>query len=133
MKHCQNRRLLARQQEELERRLRPGERLARHPVTQHGIYVCAHCGCPGHTSEVCTGGPLDSGAGSVEGASGSESKTVRACPEEAGQCALPPCWHCGILPFVLGLDVTAKVCMNLSSDAVRRRMDYSTGCSICSD
>ena len=38
----------------------------------------------------------------------------------------PPCWTCGNLPFVLGMDVSAKVCMGLGREAIRRRIDYET-------
>ena len=40
-----------------------------------------------------------------------------------------PCWLCGNLPFALGIDVSNKVCMGLSRDSIRRRMDYS----LCQD
>jgi hypothetical protein len=51
MKEASNRRLLRHQQDTLMKRAGPGERLARHPVTQHGIFVCTPCGKPGHAAE----------------------------------------------------------------------------------
>ena len=122
MKESSNRRLLTRQRDVLMKRARPGERLARHPVTQHGIYVCTQCGKPGHTAGAC-------GAASPSGTPASDR-------EEALDDGLapigpvPPCWLCGNLPFTLGLDVSNKVCMGLSRDSVKRRMDYSR-CTPC--
>lgn len=126
MKESSNRRLLRRQQDALKERERPGERLARHPITQHAIYVCTACGRPGHRAEECPGGMPTPPAHATD---------RQAAPEEevAMPCMGPvlPCWLCGNLPFTLGLDVSAKVCMNLSRDIVRGRMDYSLpGCSL---
>lgn len=38
----------------------------------------------------------------------------------------PPCLICGSLPFVIGMDVSAKVCIGLGREAIRRRIDYET-------
>ena len=121
MKESSNRRLLCRQQDALMKRVRPGERLARHPVTQHGIYVCTRCGKPGHKAGACdVASPALAQPADEEGPPDDRLPPIGP---------VPPCWLCGNLPFALGLDVSNKVCMGLSRDSIRRRMDYS----LCQD
>ena len=100
-----------------------GERLARHPVTQHGIYVCTRCGKPGHVAGACNEELPPSTSASDE----------EAAPDEEMALIGPvlPCLLCGNLPFALGLDVSNKVCMGLSRDSVRKRMDYTSPCLPC--
>lgn len=98
------------------KRAGPGERLDRHPVTQHGIFVCTRCGKPGHAAGAC----------------GEESRPSTSATDDEMAAIGPvlPCWLCGNLPFALGIDVSNKVCMGLSRDSVRKRMDY-TFCLEC--
>ena len=117
MKEASNRRLLRHQRDSLQKRAGPGERLARHPVTQHGIYVCTRCGKPGHAAGACGEESPPSTSGSGEEAAPDD--------EMAPMGPVMPCLMCGNLPFALGVDVSNKVCMGLSRDSVRRRMDYS--------
>ena len=119
MKEYSNRRLLDRQEETLRARAGEGERLVRHPVTHHGIYVCTQCGKAGHNAQECDGSPPDGSPPPAKEASEAKDAGVPPTPP------LPPCWLCGNLPFVIGLDVSAKVCMGLSRESVRSRMDYS--------
>ena len=114
LKECSNRRLLIRQQETLEKRAAPGERLARHPITKHAIYVCTRCGKPGHQAGACVATP----ASDEPVAAGGGADLPPRGP-------VPECWLCGALPFALGLDVSSKVCMGLSRDVIRGRLDYS--------
>ena len=128
MKEASNRRLLRHQQDTLMKRARPGERLVRHPVTQHAIYACTRCGKPGHVAGAC-------GEESRPSASASDEEVapeVVAPDDEMAVGPVLPCWLCGNLPFTLGLDVSNKVCMGLSRDSVRKRMDY-TFCLDCED
>jgi hypothetical protein len=118
MKEASNRRLLRHQQDTLMKRAKPGERLARHPVTQHGIYVCTRCGKPGHAAGAC------GEEGPVEAAPATDEE-VAPDDEMAQVGPVLPCWLCGNLPFALGIDVSNKVCMGLSRDSVRKRMDYT--------
>ena len=134
MKEASNRRLLRHQQDTLMKRAKPGERLARHPVTQHGIFVCARCGKPGHAAGACgeesrpsTSAPDEEVAPDDEMATDEE---VAPDDEMAPVGPVLPCWLCGNLPFALGIDVSNKVCMGLSRDSVRKRMDY-TFCAEC--
>ena len=120
MKECSNERLLCRQQAVLEARAKPGERLARHSVTQHAIYVCTQCDKPGHLAGDCK---EPEGPAAKRQNPGSSQEAVQQESMSHGQGG--SCWLCGDLPFALGFDVSAKVCMGLSRDAVRRRMDYS--------
>ena len=53
------------------------------------------------------------------------SASVRNAIEMAPVGPVLPCWLCGNLPFALGIDVSNKVCMGLSRDSIRKRMDYT--------
>ena len=117
MKEASNRRLLRHQQDTLMKRAGPGERLARHPVTQHGIFVCARCGKPGHAAGAC--------AEESRPSTSATDEEVAPDDEMAPVGPVLPCWLCGNLPFALGIDVSNKVCMGLSRDSVRKRMDYT--------